>query len=387
VNKINLLVHHHATIYVDPETQEMFTFSFIGRWVNAIAPLVDSIGLLFYTTKVKSVKHDTLLSSKNLILESLFEKEKFYQIKKRRRKFIQLYEKISDKYNCLVIRGITPHQYLVGKVFVYKKSYYLLVGSIADSRPNFEYSFSGVLIFFMYFWRLKEISILSKRFVLFANSFRAKDELINEFGKFSTFVPTNTLSLTEILPFREKAINFENLTLLFCGRIMVDKGIFELLEAFYLLTLENNKHKLIIVGELNEAINNKIKGLKYYTDIEKNIEFKGYVKFGSELLEIYYKSDFYILPSYHEGFPHSIWEAAATCTPVLTTKVGGIPSVVNENEVTFIEKKSSFDIFDKIMFLKSNQSYVTKKSKALHSKLKEYTVENCAKILVDEIRK
>lgn len=386
MDKINLLIHHHATVFVDPETKEMYTFSFIGRWLNAIAPLVDKLGLLFYTTKVKTDKHDTLLTSKNIILESLNEKEKFYYFKKRNDKFKKLYAKISDKYNCIVIRGVTPRQYLVGKVFIYPKMFFLLVGSIIDSKPNFKLTISGFISYFMYFWRIKELTILSKKYTFFANSYKVLDELKDKLSVSSKFIPTNTLKFEEIFPFKEKKINSENMTLLFCGRVVADKGVIELLEAFYFLILENNRLKLIIVGEINENFYNQIKSLKFYNVIEKNIEFKGFVKFGIDLLRIYDKSDFYILPSYHEGFPHSIWEAAATCTPILTTKVGGIPSVVNENEVTFIEKKSSKDIYDKIILLKNNQTLVNSKSKTIYKKIKENTVENCAKILIDEIR-
>jgi glycosyltransferase involved in cell wall biosynthesis len=386
MDKINLLIHHHATVFVDPETKEMYTFSFIGRWVNAIAPLVDKLGLLFYTTKVKTDKHDTLLISKNIILESLNEKEKFYHFKKREEKFKQLYAKISDKYNCIIIRGVTPRQYLVGKVFIYPKMFFLLVGSIIDSKPNFKLTISGFHSYFMYFWRIKELTILSKKYTFFANSYKVIDELKDELCVSSKFIPTNTLKFEEIFPFKEKKINSENLTLLFCGRVVADKGVIELLQAFYFLLLENNRHKLIIVGEVNEIFYNQIKSLKYYNLIEKNIEFKGFVKFGIDLLRIYDKSDFYILPSYHEGFPHSIWEAAATCTPILTTNVGGIPSVVNENEVTFIEKKSGKDIYDKINFFINNNSLLNSKSQAIYKKIKENTVEICAKTLIDEIR-
>ena len=44
-------------------------------------------------------------------------------------------------------------------------------------------------------------------------------------------------------------------------------------------------------------------------NMENNISFKGFVNFGEDLFNYYRQSDYFILPSYSEGFPHVIWEA------------------------------------------------------------------------------
>jgi glycosyltransferase involved in cell wall biosynthesis len=40
---------------------------------------------------------------------------------------------------------------------------------------------------------------------------------------------------------------------------------------------------------------------------------------------MYRMADIYILPSYYEGFPRTLWEAMANSVPVICTSVGSIP--------------------------------------------------------------
>ena len=61
------------------------------------------------------------------------------------------------------------------------------------------------------------------------------------------------------------------------------------------------------------------------TDI---IFFHGRDKYGAPLFNFYRKSDIFIHPTYHEGFPRVLWEAAVNCSPIVTTSVGGIPNLL-----------------------------------------------------------
>ena len=76
--------------------------------------------------------------------------------------------------------------------------------------------------------------------------------------------------------------------------------------------------------------------------ISNNITFHGKKKLGPDLNQYYRNSDIYVLPSYHEGFPRTIWEAMSNSLPVIATNVGGIPFYLkSKKHAILIEPKNS----------------------------------------------
>jgi glycosyltransferase involved in cell wall biosynthesis len=56
-----------------------------------------------------------------------------------------------------------------------------------------------------------------------------------------------------------------------------------------------------------------------------------------------------ILPSYSEGIPNILLEAMAAGAPILTTRVGGIPEILDETSATFVETGDTHDLAAKIL--------------------------------------
>ena len=108
-----------------------------------------------------------------------------------------------------------------------------------------------------------------------------------------------------------------------------DKGIIELLKATKYLINNGSVFELILVGD-GEYFG-ELKQLSTELGVESNVVFKG-AEFNKDAIKNYFlNADLYILPSYHEGFPRTLYESMIFGTPIITTFVGGIGAVMREN--------------------------------------------------------
>jgi len=147
----------------------------------------------------------------------------------------------------------------------------------------------------------------------------------------------------------ERTIN-----LLFLSRIEARKGIFELIEAFRILS-ENpgNSFRYILTicgdGLEMEKMLDWLKVLKL-----ENIVIKGFID-GLQKREAFENAQLFVFPSHGEGMPNAVLEAMGFGLPVLTTPVGGITDFfIPGKHGNFIKVNSPRDIADKIIFLTMN---------------------------------
>ncbi|MCR4279223.1 MAG: glycosyltransferase, partial [Candidatus Zambryskibacteria bacterium] len=100
------------------------------------------------------------------------------------------------------------------------------------------------------------------------------------------------------------------------------KGIDVLLDAWEKFTRKNHANLVLIgAGELRETLED------YATELGINdrVMFKGYVDNAKQYLA---GLDIYCMPSRSEGLPYALLEAGIAGLPVIATKVGGIPEIV-----------------------------------------------------------
>lgn len=130
----------------------------------------------------------------------------------------------------------------------------------------------------------------------------------------------------------------------YSGRLVRDKGIIELIQAFDKLRNADNC-KLLLVGmfEDRDALPNNIK-----ERIEKDsrIIYTGFINGGMEYF--YSLMDIYILPSYREGFPTGVLEAQAMEKPVITTRVTGCCDSIIDGKTGLFANNTPDDIACKI---------------------------------------
>jgi len=121
--------------------------------------------------------------------------------------------------------------------------------------------------------------------------------------------------------------------ILMASRIIADKGIFEYVKSIQYLKKYNFKGKFYLVGDIDFANPSAIKKsiINYW---HKN-KIINYAKHQTKISSIIKKSTIVVLPSYREGFPKILMEAAACGRPVITTNVPGCKDVI-VNDITGI---------------------------------------------------
>lgn len=110
------------------------------------------------------------------------------------------------------------------------------------------------------------------------------------------------------------------------GRLIKEKGIFTLLEAFKGL----KDKKLLIAGDGPDL--EKIKEYLNKNNMQENIKLLGYID-SDKVKEYVRKSRFIVVPSiWYENCPYSVLETLAIGKPIIGSNLGGIPELVKNNE-------------------------------------------------------
>jgi len=113
----------------------------------------------------------------------------------------------------------------------------------------------------------------------------------------------------------------------FLGRIVRDKGVDELAEAFREVSATNPDLWLLIAGPDEEE---RTAALRVALgDAAQHVVFRGYTETPERLL---IAADFLVLPSYREGFGMVVIEAAAVGIPTIGTRIHGLSDAVVDGE-------------------------------------------------------
>lgn len=125
--------------------------------------------------------------------------------------------------------------------------------------------------------------------------------------------------------------NDERFRYIFVGRIVGDKGINELVEAFVRLNKEFPATQLTLIGKYEANLDPiSPETLKLIAD-NPCIEACG-PRYGDDLLIEYMMSDCFVMPSYREGFPNTVMEAGAMGLPSVVTDINGSREIIIHGE-------------------------------------------------------
>lgn len=212
----------------------------------------------------------------------------------------------------------------------------------------------------------------AKKYILFGEKMAVKfaDEMIvlsqgvqeyfsQTYGRKTVFIP-NGVTVPESKNADLITSQFElhkNDYILFLGRIVPEKGLRYLVEAFKQVDTDK---KLVIAGGSSDT-EDFWNELKEMAKDDKRIVFTGFVQ-GQLLEELYSNAYVYTLPSDLEGMPLSLLEAMSYGNCCLVSDIAECAEVVEDKAVTFA-KGNVADLTEKMQWLCDDSEAVLKYKK------------------------
>lgn len=175
----------------------------------------------------------------------------------------------------------------------------------------------------------------------------------------------------------KKSVHYdkENTYLLFMGRFVKDKGLTELVNVFTALHTERPSLRLILAGDYEPHLDPLPADTHEKIDTHENIIHIPW----SDHVEYYMAfSDYFVFPSYREGFPNVLLEAAAMKLPIVCSRITGNVDIVKHNETGLIfESENETDLKAKLLTALNNPARMTDMAEKLHQHIiKVYSREN-----------
>ena len=190
--------------------------------------------------------------------------------------------------------------------------------------------------------------------------------------------------------FREYLDDF---VIVFSGRVNEEKGIMQLIEAMAMLRDSPNV-KLLVIGSSfyanDDNDNDFTKALKEKAALlSDRIIFTGFIPY--EQMPAYLQmADIAVIPSvWDDPFPTTVLEAQAMGLPIITTRRGGIPEEVSEENAILLNTDELFvnNLADAILDLYEHPEKRKAMSEAALKRAPYYSKERYAKDFFDAIKR
>lgn len=218
-------------------------------------------------------------------------------------------------------------------------------------------------------WQRAKWGGFASKYIKFGEKIAAKyaDEIIvlsegvqkyfmDTYGRTTVFIPNgvNRPILRGPQLIKERFGLEKDSYILFLGRLVPEKGITYLIEAFKGITTDK---KLVIAGGSSDT-DTFMQELKQLAEGDNRIIFTGFVQ-GQMLEELYSNSYVYTLPSDLEGMPLSLLEAMSYGNCCLVSDIDECVEVVEDKGVVF-EKSNTEDLKEKLEWLIGHEEEVEK---------------------------
>jgi glycosyltransferase involved in cell wall biosynthesis len=195
--------------------------------------------------------------------------------------------------------------------------------------------------------------------------------------KVSDLLPGSGID-TQIFSPSKASAKKNKFTFLLISRLIYDKGILEYIEAIDVLKKEGIDAKFQLLGPIDVKHKRGIPEEMIQTWIEKGqVEYLGTTEDVRSFIE---NADCVVLPSYREGTPKTLLEAASMGKPIVATNVPGCNNVVVDGENGYLCNLR--DSNDLALKMKNMLSLDNEEREKMGLKSREYVITNFDESLV-----
>jgi len=161
----------------------------------------------------------------------------------------------------------------------------------------------------------------------------------------------------------------ENIYLLCIGRLVLDKGIVELVNAFIRLHEKNSALQLILVGDFEEVLDPLPADI--LTEIETNKSII-HIRWTNQVEYFMAIANLFIFPSHREGFPNVLLQAGAMQLPIICSKIpGNIDIVENEKTGLIFETANTAQVTSNVEYALNHMPEMNAMALILHKHINE----------------
>ena len=180
----------------------------------------------------------------------------------------------------------------------------------------------------------------------------------------------NGSDLSKAKPKNDYSVN-EKFTFTHIGRLAPVKNQQLIIEAAEVLKNEGYDFRVNFIGGGSKEQEYKAEVEK--RDLKDVVFFKG---LQSNVHSFLTESDCFLLPSLYEGMPVTLIEAMATALPVIASRVGGIPDMIEDDKSGIIIDPKLDELVEAMKRVMENSDLRERLGKAAKEKSVEFSAEN-----------
>ncbi|WP_442794955.1 glycosyltransferase [Pelobium manganitolerans] len=334
---------------------------FNERWVKAVAPYEKQIVIYVATKKGSQLSTDEHFVNENVItFKRYFSNSRSDLVNGIRLiiNYLSVFKIVFKKYGLPKL----VHNYVFfpsGIFSLYLKWKYNLKlvltehWSLFNEAENAAYNFRKQSIFKKLVYRL-----ILKKFDLVIG---VSEGLTNSVAKWTRkacrhYTMPNVVDVS-LFYCQVKENSETDFTFIHVSSFAKQKNTLDILKAFHLLLSNDNiTAKLLLIGGHQDSIDEYLfenQNIKKYVIVSKHVAY-------NKVAELMRSADAFVLNSDYEHMPCVILEALCCGLPVISTKVGGVAEVINNENGILINKRSPVELQNAMLQMVRNPTFYNK---------------------------